>query len=463
MFIRIAFLLTNLFIILSSCYKKNTDNKSLDSQSTLSFNTHIAPIIFENCVVCHRAGGAAPFSLETYEKVFRKKKTIYEVVSQNIMPPWPADPSYSQFVGERRLDNIDKQKILNWIEQGATEGNGALPQIPQFNKESIFGTPDHTFYFDSVLIQGNNKDRFLIAKVPIELPKKSFVRFIEFVPGKKQLVHHMNGHILNYVDVAKKNLNEGKSYIDVETEDIENAFNKLYLYNDDGTRPQLIHSASNYLPGAEATFYPEGIGGFTLNKKSIFVANDLHYGPSPINAWDRSKINIFLSKSPSQRPIRETMLGTNGIAPIIPPLVIPPDTVMTFRTQGIIPEDISLLTINPHLHLLGQSVKAFAIKPNGDTIPLIHIPQWDFRWQYFYTFKKMVKIPKGSLLVALATFNNTKDNPNNPNNPPQIVRERIDRGAASMRTTDEMFQVILTWLPYKVGDEEISLETDYFK
>ena len=35
------------------------------------------------------------------------------------------------------------------------------------------------------------------------------------------------------------------------------------------------------------------------------------------------------------------------------------------------------------------------LEPNGDTIPLIKIDDWNFRWQYFYTFKKILHLPAG--------------------------------------------------------------------
>ena len=114
---------------------------------------------------------------------------------------------------------------------------------------------------------------------------------------------------------------------------------------------------------------------------------------------------------------------------------------------------MSILTIIPHMHLLGKSYLAFAIKPDGDTIPLIRIKKWDFRWQYFYTFTKPVIIPQGSIIYAYGTFDNTKNNPFNPFTPPQQVSDR----SGSMKTTDEMFQFIITYLPYKAGDENIDL------
>jgi hypothetical protein len=152
------------------------------------------------------------------------------------------------------------------------------------------------------------------------------------------------------------------------------------------------------------------------------------------------------------------MLGTNGASKIVPPLVIPPNKITKHTTFLKIPEDISILTINPHMHLLGKSFKAYALTPNQDTIRLVSIPKWDFRWQYFYTFPTMVKVPAGSVIYVEAEYDNTDQNQNNPNNPPQEIRERLDNGGAGMRTTDEMLQFIITWLPYQKGDENVSLK-----
>jgi hypothetical protein len=127
---------------------------------------------------------------------------------------------------------------------------------------------------------------------------------------------------------------------------------------------------------------------------------------------------------------------------------------MTFHSDFTLPFDISVLTINPHMHLLGKSFLAYAVTLRGDTIPLIRINKWDFRWQYFYTFKKMLKLPKGATIHTEGVFDNTRRNPNNPFSPPRLVAER----EGSMRTSDEMFQFIVNYLPYQSGDEQISLE-----
>ncbi|MBO6516504.1 MAG: hypothetical protein JJ975_08120 [Bacteroidia bacterium] len=424
---------------------------------------HIAPLLINHCITCHRPDGVAPFALTDYDKVFRKKKTIKKVVERNIMPPWPADPTYSHFLGENVLNDVEKETLFRWIEQGARFGDSTkLPEIPHFSSVSNLGDPDVTIYLDSFLVEGNNRDKFLVIKTPFELPNDTFIRAIEFVPGKDQLVHHLNADLLNYDYDKKHNVLDGNRVVDVEIhpEEFENEFRALRVHHDDGSMPQRYHSAVNYLPGVIGTIYPEGVGGFKVNRKAAMIARDLHYAPVQKDHWDRSHYNIFFSKTPPSRLTKELMLGTNGVSPIQPQLVIPPDTIMTFKTQYRLTADISVLTVNPHMHLLGDSLIAYAITSNKDTIPIIRINRWDFRWQYFYTFPKMLKLEAGTTIVVEASFDNTSANKNNPFDPPQTVSERYDREGAGMRTTDEMFQFIITYLDYQDGDEDVSLDVE---
>ena len=190
-----------------------------------------------------------------------------------------------------------------------------------------------------------------------------------------------------------------------------------------------------------------------MSRKGALYINNMHYGPTPLDASDQSYFNIFFGEKP-ERPVQEVILGTLGISEIVPPLVIIPNKVQTFTTRLEVITDLSLITINPHMHLLGRSFLAYALAPGGDTIPLVHIPRWDFRWQYFYTFPTMLKIPKGSVIVAQGVYDNTTDNPDNPFDPPRTITEHD----ISMKTTDEMFQFIISYVPYEKGDEFISLE-----
>jgi hypothetical protein len=428
-----------------------------ENKSSISFYKDIAPIIHRNCTPCHRTGEAGPFDLITYTDVRKKAKTILKVIELGLMPPWPADPAYQRYVGERFLTEEEKQLISQWVTDGCYEGDSSqMPPLPVYPDGSQLGTPDLVIKAEKpFVIPGNNRDLFMVMKIPYELERDTFLRLVEYVPGNRKLSHHVNGHLVQYADHQKKNVFEGPRFIDrEEAGTLDSCYRYLKLLNDDGTYPLLISSVFNYLPGVVPQQYPDGLGGYYLKRKGAVLMRDLHYGPSPVEETDLPAVNFFFAPGPPRRPFMETQLGTLGISDIVPPLLIPPDTIMKFVTRAVIHNDISLVTINPHMHLLGKSYLAYAVVPTGDTIPLIRIRQWDFRWQYFYTFKRMLRIPAGSVIVAEAIFDNTAGNPNNPYSPP---REITGLGG-SMKTTDEMFQLILTFLPYQQGDENISLE-----
>lgn len=452
-------LLLFFFVLFFSCSGPQPETGPVEIKSNVSFAADIYPIITHNCVNCHIQGGAGPFPLTTYTEVKRKASTITRVTQSRFMPPWPADVTYRHFIGEKRLSDTQIAVLAAWAKAGCPAGDTAnLDPLP-LNYEGYAGMhaiPDMVLKMkEPFKIKGNNKDIFLLMKFPYEVPQDTFIRYIEFVPDKKRLVHHVNGFLIQYDDGKKTDVNEGDWYSDTQENDYKSAYEKMNLANDDGkTFPMLTPSAVNYLPGAEPALYPSGIGGFKIKKKGAIFLKDIHYGPSPVDTVDNSYFNIYFAPTAPKRPLLELQMGTLGISPVVPKLVIPPDSVKTFTTEVKTPFDISLVTVNPHMHLLGKSFWAFAITPSGDTIPLIRINKWDFRWQYFYTFPKMLKLPKGSTIKAIGVYDNTKNNPLNPFNPPRVVAER----EGSMRTSDEMFQFIINYVPYQPGDENTSLK-----
>lgn len=446
-----------------------TDNTSIKSESALDevagdtlvyFAEHISPIIYNNCTECHREDGPAPFSMTNYHDVQKRAKTVAYVTQTRYMPPWPADPEYSHFIGEKLLTDEEIELIQKWYHQGTPLGDESkMAAVPEYKDGSLLGEPDLVVKMaEPIPVPGDNKDRFLIVKVPFELPVDTFIRVVEFVPGNNQLVHHMNGHALAYRGHDEKDLHEGKYWVSLEEFSPREAWGEMGIPNEDGTYPVKIPSICNYLPGVQTSLYPRGIGGFRMSKKGMFLINDMHYGPSPMDDLDQSYFNVFYDSIPPKRPIGEFQLGTLGVSPIIPPLVIPPGEKKKFITEYRLPKSISVLTVNPHMHLLGKSFKAYAVKPGNDTIPLVQINDWNFRWQFFYTYKKMVCLPKGTLIKVEALFDNTLANPDNPFNPPQWITGKD----GSMKTTDEMLQLIVSYLNYEPGDEDISLEDEYY-
>src|SRR6185369_14857662 len=223
--------------LFSSCSRTNP------IKANPTFSEDIAPIVFTNCAPCHRPGEAGPFSLLTYDDVKNKAKTIAAVTQARYMPPWPADPSYSHFLRERVLTDEQITLIKNWVVNGAPAGDPSkLPPQPQFPPSS-FGKPDLVVKMREPLrIPGDNKDRFMVIKIPYEIPEERFVRAIEFVPGNRKLIHHMNAHIVQYDDKKSKPM-EGPTVVNRESlKTLEESYAAIKLLNDDGSYPELTKS-----------------------------------------------------------------------------------------------------------------------------------------------------------------------------------------------------------------------------
>lgn len=154
--------------------------------------------------------------------------------------------------------------------------------------------------------------------------------------------------------------------------------------------------------------------------------------------------------------IRKVIVGTPLYNPSgFEPLLIPADEIVDFSQKSFTMEnDKSFIAIMPHMHLLGKSYKIWVKTEDGDSIPLIDIPVWDFHWQYFYTFPVIQKVPEGARFYASAWYDSTSDNPNNPNHPPVTVYE-------GSYTSDEMLMTFMAYTEYMEGDEFIVIDSSF--
>src|ERR1051325_2632825 len=101
--------------------------------ASVTFTENIAPILYENCVTCHRPGEAAPFSLISYDDAKKRGALIATVTGKRYMPPWHAAHGYGEFADERRLTDAQIASIGEWVKQGMPKGDDAkMPRPPAF-------------------------------------------------------------------------------------------------------------------------------------------------------------------------------------------------------------------------------------------------------------------------------------------------------------------------------------------
>lgn len=414
-----------------------------------TFNKEVAPIIHTKCTPCHRPNESAPFNLISFEEVARRASFIKTVVESGYMPPWKADNSYAHYSNDRSLTTAEKKTLIDWVNAGAPRGTGTPPAVATVetlrSKTAYHRAPDLTITTPTAYnLKGDNYDRFVMYRIPFELKEPANVEAIEFVTPNKRLVHHVNYAI--HAVPEGVDLKSGPDVIDLSTDDAQLV---------DGWKPlkKTIEYYGGWIPGASFENYPPGMG-WVMPKRGVLILT-LHYAPSPKDESCTAGINLFFSPKKVERPVKVISFGSGGIGEdqIKPPLRLLPNQVRTFSLTLSNPgEDFSVMYVWPHMHLLGKKYTAFAISPKGDTIRLVNIPDWDFRWQEIYRFKKLVPVPRGSRLVINGTYDNTANNPFNPFNPPRMVYS-----TGNMETINEMLTLLMVFLPYKPGDENLDI------
>ena len=402
------------------------------SEAQVTFSEHIAPIIYNKCTSCHRAGEVGPMPLTNYSEISNYSKMIKTVIESKQMPPWMPNTTYSHFLNERTISDNEIKQINDWIANGMPEGNKvAEPELPNFPIGSQLGKPDLVVSMkQSYLHKGNNKDEYRVFVLPTHLTETKEIKGIEVRPGNPSIIHHL----VLALDTTKYANELDKRSIGYGYSNLLFGFSPTYDY------------WGGWLPGSQYRFFPEGMGTFILPNSEILLR--IHYVPTPLNEKDSTVINIFYADKPLSRFYQLKVLGTENIKKGL--FFIPADSIKTFYGEYKVEQDISLVRIAPHNHFLGKKWEVFVINSIGDTIKLIKIDDWSFYQQDIFNFQKLIKIEKGCTIYYNATYDNTIKNKANPNNPPKST-------AWGETTKDEMFLCYLISVPYQKGDENIEL------
>jgi hypothetical protein len=414
-----------LFIILSSIF-------------AIDFSNDISEIIYTNCTSCHREGQIGSFlPLTNYSEIFENRFWIAYAIEGSqasrhgnpIMPPWPADRSYSALLDEMYLSDDEVHTFIEWIDLGAMQGDPLEEyQIPDFPEGSSIGVPDLSFQMSEVYsISGNYQDDYRCFIIEINNNEDIDIAALEFIPDNLEAVHH--ALIVSVPEGSADQLNDSDPNYGYE------CFGSFQL---DNTSDIL----GGYAPGLVARKWPNGLAQKIPANSDLIL--QIHYAPIYEDQYDRSSINIFFKEDSVQRYIQEYQMINTEFA-------LPPNQVTEVMQTFQVPNDISLVQFLPHAHLLGTFWEIYAVSSTTqDTMPIIRINDWDFDWQFFYSPEYMMHLPAGSVINARCIYDNTADNPDNPNNPPQWVFWGDGTG-------DEMFYVPFRYVSYQNGDENIYL------
>jgi hypothetical protein len=378
-----------------------------------TYNKDIAPILNSQCVLCHRPGEVAPFSLLTYQDAAKRAALIATVTGKGLMPPWKPEPGFGKFQHERRL-SVEQIALLNdWAKSGAPEGNPQdKPPAPAFADGWQGGEPNLVLKAGNFTVPAGGPDRFQCFVLPLNLEQDSYIQTAEFRPGNRRVVHH------------------GVIYVD-ET----GAARKLAANAQDGSYPCFGGprvASSGLLAGwAPGTVAEAGDPQLSVPvKKGTDLVLQIHYHPSGKPETDISSVGITFSGPPAH--------GRTSLIMVNPNIDIAPgDSHYVVKSSLTMPRDVEVSALFPHAHWLCKDMKVDAHFPNGETAHLVWIKDWDFNWQGGYRYEKPVALPKGTRIEMEYTFDNSERNPRNPSSPPARVR-------FGEQTTDEMAVAFFT-------------------
>jgi mono/diheme cytochrome c family protein len=366
----------------------------------VTFNKHIAPLLFERCAGCHRPGEVAPFSLLTYRDVSKRAEQIQNVTEQHIMPPWKPVTGHGEFSNGRRLTAEEIALIKKWVDGGVVEGQAAdLPQSPKFASGWQLGPPDLVVTMsEPVEVPAAGRDVYQNVLLPLEVPLGKYIKAAEFRPSNRRVVHHA---VLFY-DTSGKSRER-------DAADPAPGFSAV-------TPPGrfLPGTLAIWTPGRNPLPLPSGLS-MPWPRNADLVLN-LHLHPSGKGESEQSSIGFYFTDEPPQRSLLDVALIDTNID------IAPGDKAFRTKDNCVLPIDMELLSIFPHMHMIGKDMKVTATFPDGTMRPLLWIDDWNFNWQDMYEYSKPVHLPKGTKLVMEGMHDNSADNPFNPKNPPDRVR-----------------------------------------
>jgi len=378
-----------------------------------TFAEEVAPILYENCVTCHRSGEIAPMSLITYAETRPWSRSIKNQVMSGQMPPWHADPAVGRFTNERRLTAAEKDTLIRWADGGAPEGDSAsLPPVPTFADGWQFGTPDVVIKMpESFEVPAKGEVAYQYFSSPTNFTEDTWVKAIEVRAGARSVVHHMLVYLKDPDGPGPE-----RAYKDVPVDDRHKALvarrrareEKRASHDEaparDGNGPGVL--IGTMAPGSNPIVFAPGTA--LLIPKGAELMFQVHYTATGTATVDRSMIGMSLVDQP---PTREMRAGQF----INPAFEIPPgasdervDTMIEF-TEGT-----EIFAIFPHTHVRGTRWEYQATYPDGRSERVLSIPNYDFNWQTYYVLEEPLVVPKGATLEASAWYDNSTANKANP-------------------------------------------------
>lgn len=386
----------------------------------------VGRLLQAKCMQCHHAGGIAPFSMETYADTFPYAEDMKIETGNRIMPPWNASqkqqfvkggpapvPTVTPtptatptpipdhfiegtepgggFVHNRSLTDEQIALIAEWYDNGAPAGDpsDASPN-PIFNDEWTNGEPDAVLQQPVPwTLNPGDDDIYRCFVLPTNFVSDQIMVGMEVKPSNNKIAHHA----ILFLDPF--NNGPARDALEGGPNDGWTCFGGSDL---DGTSV-----VGGWAPGGNLQPFDENLGVPIPAGSNIVI--QMHYSSTYVQGdpeTDQTQIGLKLSNDPNVQQLLQ-------VPPTRLDFVIPADTLgYKIDMEFIMPFDVHLVGVFPHMHLAGTNMQVTAKKPgmNQPLFGLMNVDQWNFDWQNHYIYNNPISLPAGTKINIEGTYDN---------------------------------------------------------
>jgi hypothetical protein len=345
--------------------------------------------------------------LETYQQAKPFAAAIRQQTSSHRMPPWFADPCCGRFSNNPSLTDSEITTLATWAAAGAPAGLASQAQPPlRWSAGWNIETPETVLAMPQAKrlpVRGDVPYQYIV--IPTHFKEDRWVSMAEIRPGNRAVVHHAVAYIRppgsNWLSGAPV----GRAFSAAELPDPKQRRDAMWTDSD-----ILLVYAPGSLPGqwpaGFAKLVPAGSDIVLQMHYAVHAGMDHIHHAEPLE--DRTSLGLVFLKQPPTRRVLTLQLTNDRFS-------IPPgDPNYRVEVHGSLPNDALLLSFFPHMHLRGKTFEYNLVAPHGRVETLLRIPRYDFFWQLSYRLAMPLHLPAGTVLQAIATFDNSKGNPHNP-------------------------------------------------
>ena len=371
-------------------------NGATPTTAAPTFTKDVAPILYRNCVGCHRRGEIGPMSLMTYDEARPWARAIERQVVARTMPPWHADAPHGTFENERGLTQAEIDTLAAWAQHDAPRGDPKdAPPPPSFADGWTIGTPDLIVSMpEPYAVPARGTIDYQYFEAPVTLTEDRWIEAMEVRPGARAVVHHVIVYEREPTPSRRVRIAEQDPTVAATPPQ-------------PGEQPRQVgYQLAAVATGTEASVFRPGTA--RLLKAGATLTFQMHYTTNGTAAMDQTRVGFRFAKRPPEHELRSFNM-INGS------FVIPAGAA-DYRVEASARflEDVTVYAMLPHTHLRGKRWEYTLTYPDGRSQRLLTVPKYDFSWQTDYTFREPLVVPKGSVLTSVAWYDNSAANKANP-------------------------------------------------